>query len=665
MVGSVEISLKLLGPLTLSRAGCAVMLPASRKVRAMVGYLTLAERPHSRAHLCELLWDVPNDPRGELRWCLSKIRALLDDPDHPRIRTSGERVTLDLEGCSVDVLEIERAIRDGLAGLAPQRLRELHALFAGDVLDGLELDRNPQFNGWLVAQRRRFRACQTAILERLAQTLPAGSAERFEVLERWLEFTPLDRRAHALLFDAFADGGRTREGAEHLEAATRVFEAEGLDPAPLRASWAAAVKRQRSVATQMSVIIAPTQSVNAAMPSQTRRASIAVMPLVDLSVQTQDRLGGLANALVHDVITRLAKLRSLTVIAQGSVFALGERGVAAGTAGRMLDVDYVASGSLRRHSQRVIVTIDLIETRTAHVVWAEDFDYALDDALLVLEEIGNRIVAAIASEIESAERKRAMLKPPESLDAWEAYHRGLWHMYRFDAADNDCAQHFFERAVQLDPTFSRAHAGLSFTHFQNAFLHRIPDRQLEMDRALATAADGLIADERDPAAHWAMGRALWLHHRQDECLHSLDRAVELSPNFALGHYTLAFVHSQSGDPRAAITCSDHSRHLSPFDPLLFAMMAARALALVRLGDAEEAANWAVSAVARPNAHVHVRAIAAHCLAAASRLNEANQLVASIHKTHPGYGIQDFLTAFQFDPDSVTLFKGYARRIGIG
>jgi tetratricopeptide (TPR) repeat protein len=182
---------------------------------------------------------------------------------------------------------------------------------------------------------------------------------------------------------------------------------------------------------------------------------------------------------------------------------------------------------------------------------------------------------------------------------------------------------------------------------------------------MATAAQGLIADERDPAAHWAMGRALWLHGRQDESVIELDRAVELSPNFALGHYTLAFVHSQSGDPTAAIASSDHSRQLSPFDPLLFAMMASRAMAHVRLGQFEEAATWGVNAARRPNAHVHVRAIAAHCLAAASRIQEANGLVTSIHKTHPGYNIEDFLTAFRFTPDAAALFRGYARRIGLG
>ena len=84
-----------------------------------------------------------------------------------------------------------------------------------------------------------------------------------------------------------------------------------------------------------------------------------------------------------------------------------------------------------------------------------------------------------------------------------------------------------------------------------------------------------MVDEHDPAAHWAMGRALWLKGSHDEAIGELRQCVNLSPNFALGHYTLAFVHSQSGDPRAAIEAADHSRLLSPFDPLLFGMLEAK------------------------------------------------------------------------------------------
>jgi tetratricopeptide (TPR) repeat protein len=161
-----------------------------------------------------------------------------------------------------------------------------------------------------------------------------------------------------------------------------------------------------------------------------------------------------------------------------------------------------------------------------------------------------------------------------------------------------------------------------------------------------------------------MGRALWLRGRQDQSLIELEQAIELSPNFALGHYTLAFVRSQAGDPRAAIASSDHSRDLSPFDPLLFGMLGARAIALVRLGRFEEAADWGVKAAARPNAHAHILAIAACALALAGRLDEAGAHLASIHKRLPHYRVAHFLSAFQFAPEGEKLFREGAKRIGL-
>jgi TolB-like protein len=396
------------------------------------------------------------------------------------------------------------------------------------------------------------------------------------------------------------------------------------------------------------------------IPSQ-RRASIVVMPLID-QLSTASGPGGLADGLAHDIITRLAKLRSLFVIAQGTVFALHDRRVGAEEAGRTLNVDFVVGGSVRRQQDRIAVSIQLTETRSGRVVWAESFDQRLDDAFLVLDEIGNQIVASIASEIEAVERNRAILKPPNSLDAWEAHHRGLWHMYRFNREDNERARHFFEMALRLDPGFARAYAGLSFTHFQDAFQHW-SERGPAVGQAFDAAARSIVVDDRDPSAHWAMGRALWLRGAQSESLIELETAVQLSPNFALGHYTLAFVQSQSGDPQAAIGASDHSRHLSPYDPLLFGMLGSRAMALARLGQFEEAADFALKAAARPNAHIHIQAIAVHCLALAGRDDEALRLIVALRRSAPDYRSADFVAAFRFSREAQALFGSAARRIG--
>jgi TolB-like protein/Tfp pilus assembly protein PilF len=403
-------------------------------------------------------------------------------------------------------------------------------------------------------------------------------------------------------------------------------------------------------------------AVGADISAIARRASIAVMPFIDLVPGTAIR-GGTADALAHDVITRLAQLRSLFVIAHGTVFALNERGIGPPEAARLLNVDYVVSGTVRRSDTHLTVTTELAETHSARIVWTDAFHSRLDDALLVLDDIGNKIVACVASEIETSERNRAILKPPNSLDAWESHHRGLWHMYRFNRDDNERARHFFEKAARLDPTFARAYAGLSFTHFQNAF-QGWAQREPEIDRAFEAATQSLIVDERNPAAHWAMGRALWLRGHQDQSVVELEQAIELSPSFALGHYTLAFVQAQAGDPHAAIASSDYSRLLSPFDPLLFGMLGARAIALVRLGQFEEAADWAVKAAARPNAHAHILGVAAYSLALAGSLDEAQAHAAALRKLLPHYSVANFLGAFHLDPNATALFRQGAERVGM-
>jgi TolB-like protein len=499
------------------------------------------------------------------------------------------------------------------------------------------------------------------------------------------------------MLDALVKRGRVRDGEEHAAAAFRAFEEEGLDWSPLRAAWqvlrsatiaqpeapAAHAAAPASLASSppptarspvgpvgpaVAPPVAPVLGAAGAEspePRARRRRSIAVMPFVEATSPEPSGRGRMADGLTDDIITRLAKLRVVFVIARGTVYSLGERGIGAREAGRILNVEYVASGTLRRYEGRISIVVELAETQDARIVWTDEFEAPAGETFSVLDAVVDRIVAAIAEEVESEEVSRAILRPPNSLDAWEAYHRGLWHMYKFNGPDNHHAEHFFRRAIEIDATFSRAYAGLSFAHFQNAFLDLTEDHGRQIDLAFEAASRSLGADERDPAAHWAMGRALWLHRREDESLVELRRTIELSPNFALGHYTLGFVHSQSGDPRLAIQTTDYSRKLSPFDPLQFAMLASRAIAHVRLGELEEAADWAVKATGRPNAHAHILAIAGECLALAGRREEAQKFVRRIRERVPGYDVEHFLRAFRFTPDVEKLFRAAAREIGFG
>jgi DNA-binding SARP family transcriptional activator len=657
------LRIRLLGPLEVRRDGQPVPLPASRKVRGLLAWLALATREAPRSQLCELLWDVPNDPRGELRWCLSKMRHVVDDPGRPRLVASEDRVRLDLTGCEVDALEVASALREGTAALDAARAEWLAGRFEGDLLAGLEMDHSPAFAGWLAAQRSAFRALHVALLERVASL--ADDAVAPGIVARWLELAPFDRHAHERLLGVLARAGRVRDAEEHLRVAASRFEEEGLDVGPVRAFW------QEARHAAGHAVVATAAEGAPAVPDQrvgvppgadgaSRRASVAVLPFEGGDGQAR---AGWAGALARDVITRLARLRSLFVIAEGTALALRERRLAPEAVGRLLGVDYLVVASAVVREGRLAVEVQLDETRTARVLWSERMEARRDDTFEVIEDVGDRIVASVAGEIETNERNRAVLKPPGSLDAWESHHRGLWHAYRFTREENRAALGFFERAVALDPTFSRAHAGVSFAHWQDAF-QGWEDRDTAMARSLEAAGRAMLADDRDPAAHWAQGRALWLGGAQEPAVQELEEAVELSPNFAQGHYSLAFVQAQAGDPRAAVAAADRSRRLSPFDPLLFGMLGARAIALVRLGQPVEAAEAAARAAARPNAHAHIHALAALTLALAGSLEEARLQAAAARRGVPGYALEHFLRTFRLDREGADRFAEGARRIGM-
>ncbi|HEU4591383.1 MAG TPA: hypothetical protein VFS13_10780 [Steroidobacteraceae bacterium] len=230
----MALRLQMLGVLTVASDGGAVDLPASRKARALLAFLALTPRPVKRQRLCDLLWENTADPRAELRWHLSKLRAVVGAE---RIRQDDDCVRLELADSHVDTREVQRALQSGLASLGVPRARELLAMFRGEFLEGLQLDQCAAFTAWVLAQRRQFRDWRIALIELLAEVPGETSLAH---VEKWLQIAPFDVRAHAKLFGALAAQGRFRDADEHLEIATRLFSAENLDSSSLRLAWRAA-----------------------------------------------------------------------------------------------------------------------------------------------------------------------------------------------------------------------------------------------------------------------------------------------------------------------------------------------------------------------------------------------------------------------------------------
>lgn len=653
----VGLTIQLLGTLTVRRDGRPVALPQSRKVRTLLGYLAISGHPAPRERLCELFWPIPNDPRAELRWTLSKLRSVLEGDGIQRIITADDRISLNLEDCAVDASMLLALRRREIGSIDINELLALSSAVSGELLEGLDIEHSAEFDHWLLGQRAELRAIRLSLLEEICRRTPLAAGDSLAYAREWVAMAPLDAQSNIRFLAELAERRMLADCAQAFEQAAARFREAGIDFEQVRVAW----QRIRAL-PQAEIVQTPSEPPETKKPLEHRRASVAVMPFNELRAGKAVR-SELGDALAHDAITKLARLRSLFIIARGSVFAIADERFELSDIGSRLGVDYVATGLLERQGPHVRVVVEVVEAATSRLVWTEAFEAHSAERFAVIDEISNGIVASIAAQIETAERDKALLKHPDSLDAWECYHRGLWHMYQFMPAENQRAAELFRRSVEIDPTFSRAHAGLSFTHWQNAF-QRWDDREEQTRQAIASASQSLLVDEQNPTAHWSMGRALWLVQDHGSALQALQRSVELSPNFALGHYALSFVHSLAGDPAQAINSSEQSRLLSPYDPLLFGMMGTRALALVKLGSIEEGVEWALRAASRPNAHVHILALTAHCLALAGRIEESREYAARIRARDASYRSENFLNTFRFSPEDRSLYRKAAEKAGL-
>jgi DNA-binding SARP family transcriptional activator/pimeloyl-ACP methyl ester carboxylesterase len=233
-------SIRLLGPISISRADQPVPLPQSQKTRALLAYLSVTERPHSRERLCRMFWDATDDPRGALRWSLSKLRAL-DDEGNPRIRADRRTVAFDPGGATVDALEVRKAAAVGLDGLSLGRVRELAAMFRGAFLEGLELPDFDEFQAWRVAQREQFRQLHLGLLRTLVARSEANSEEAVAHARELVRLAPGDEVGRADLIRLLTAAGRQEEAEEHYALGRRQIERSGVDTGELHRAWRQAV----------------------------------------------------------------------------------------------------------------------------------------------------------------------------------------------------------------------------------------------------------------------------------------------------------------------------------------------------------------------------------------------------------------------------------------
>jgi tetratricopeptide (TPR) repeat protein len=322
--------------------------------------------------------------------------------------------------------------------------------------------------------------------------------------------------------------------------------------------------------------------------------------------------------------------------------------------GRLLRVRYCLSGTIEVRERGVIVSVELVDTADEGIVWAERFSGRIDDVHGMRELIRSRVLTALEIQIPVHEATLARLGAAENLDAWSAYHLGVQHMYRFNRVDNAAATGLFQRAIALDPYFARAHAGLSFIHFQTAFMRYTDDIAGETSRARRFAERGLELEPLDPFVNFTMGRTYWLEGDLESSLGWLERSTTISPHYAQGIYARAWTEAMAARSQQGRLHVDLAMRLSPLDPLYYGMLGTRAFTHMVEGEDAEAADWAERAARSPGAHVLIAMVAAAAHALNGDAARAAFWAANARERNTGLSREDFGRAFPMKSEAMRM-----------
>jgi TolB-like protein/Flp pilus assembly protein TadD len=372
---------------------------------------------------------------------------------------------------------------------------------------------------------------------------------------------------------------------------------------------------------------------NVEPPQSAEKPSIAVLPFQNMSQDPDQEY--FADGLTEDIITGLSRQRWFSVIARNSTFNYKGRTDDVRDVAAQLGVRYVLEGSVRRASNRVRVSVQLIDATNGNQLWAEKYDRELADIFTLQDEVTNRVIASVAPQIVMTEAERVRRTKPQSIGAWELVMRAVPHMWRMNAQDNGRAQELLRQAIEFEPNYAHAHALLGWTYVTMYNLDTRRPIGESTEQALVSGARAVMLDDGDPWAHLVLGLGHARKRRPELAIRHLSKSVQLSPSLALGHAGLGYAFACGGQPECGLVALEVAQRLSPRDPFL-AIYApvVRYMALFALKQYEETISVCRSTIALHPHHAGAWRLMTVSLGLLGRQEEAREALASTLALQP-------------------------------
>lgn len=603
--------LRLFGPLAVERAGKSVALPASRKTRALLGFLVLSPRPVTRQRLCDLFFDVPDDPRAALRWSLHKLRAVLDEPEAERLISARETLAFDPTGIAIDALRVMAIASKSNESLTAADCQEGLALLSGELLEDCELPNKPEFTAWLGAQRQDFHAIALRLARHLADS--AVGEDKILHLRRLLALELLDETAAIELSRALIASGRRDEAHELVAGVERQMRQLGLKAGPaLRMSLRGTASH--AIGPRIEEMRTPSASVDDG------RISVAVMPFLNHSsdVIPEDLSDGLLEATAHMV----SRFRDIRVASPSASLSFKGTIRDPASVGGALGVSHLVGGSIMVRDGVLKIRYRLVAASDGAMISSGDVEHAHADAFALLEDAPTRLTILLAHHLNDTARRLAVARPVEGRNGFEHLLFGI-HLSLFSTpVDFSRALEAFElglRHTPGDPSLNAyaawAKAGLGHG------LHE-PQRAAaiaQAHRAVATAdsnADALAI------AAWSL---VHLDQDFDAALKAVEFATRLNPLSRIVWGASAWIGAMAGEFERPMLHWDFAERCNPLGSSSDTADSGRALCCWMAGRLSDALAFAKRAIDRQPGHLggHMAAVAS-----AVELGEPERIIAS-------------------------------------